>query len=349
VVSSYIQRNRILLVHISFWLVYVSFNLFRLSSIKGGEIPWSTRLVFTGTAVFFNLAIAYLNYFLILPRFLENRRFGRYLFELVVPLVVLVILRVIIIRFYVDGYSHQEGYFYSAVYVAQVGADMLVILFFVGMLRFAVDLFELEARRKEIENQNLSSELRFLKAQINPHFLFNTLNNLYYLAYSKSEHTTEVIEKLSQMMRYMIYDTNLPQVPLDKEIEYMRNYISIERLRLNNEIPITFRVEGDTSDIRVAPLVFITFLENAFKHGVSNNNPDSWIKALIRVNGKVIDYHVENSIANRSREQENGESQNGIGLQNLRRRLELSYPERHQLDMNLRDNKFEVHLHLSLA
>lgn len=349
VVGSYIQRNRILLVHISFWLVYISFNLFRLSSIKGGEIPWSTRLVFTGTAVVFNLAIAYLNYFLILPRFLENRRFGRYLLELIAPLFVLVVLRVIVIRFYVDGYSHQEGYFYSAVYIAQVAADMFVILFFVGMLRFAVDLFELEARRKEIENQNLSSELRFLKAQINPHFLFNTLNNLYYLAYSKSEHTTEVIEKLSQMMRYMIYDTNLPQVPLDKEIEYMRNYISIERLRLNNEIPIEFRVEGDTFDIRVAPLVFITFLENAFKHGVSNNTPDSWIKTLIRVNGKEIDYLVENSIVNGSKEKKNEETQNGIGLQNLRRRLELSYPDRHQLEISQRDKVFEVHLHLSLA
>jgi two-component system, LytTR family, sensor histidine kinase AlgZ len=329
--------------------VYISFNLFRLSSFKGGEIPWSDRLLFTGTQVFFNLAIAYLNYFWILPRFLVNKRLWRYLIELIVPLILLVTIRVLLMRYYIDGYTHQELYFYSAVYYLQVAADMFFILVFIGLLRFAVDLFELEARKKEIENENLSSELRFLKAQINPHFLFNTLNNLYYLAYSKSNHTTEVIERLSQMMRYMIYESNHPQVMLSKEIEYMENYISIERLRLNDQIPIRFDVQGDVSKVRIVPLIFITFLENAFKHGVSNNNPGSWIRAGIRIEGNMVDYTVENSIVRKERtSQDDPEEKSGIGLQNVTRRLELSYPGRHVLEVGNMGDRFAVHLQLRL-
>ena len=126
-----------------------------------------------------------------------------------------------------------------------------------------------------LTQEKLAAELKFLKTQIHPHFLFNTLNNLYYLAYSKSENTTEVIAKLSQMMRYMIYESNHAKVLLSREVEYMQNYISLERLRLNNQIPIKFDVEGNTEDVWITPLIFITFLENAFKHGVTNNNADA--------------------------------------------------------------------------
>ncbi len=159
----------------------------------------------------------------------------------------------------------------------------LFIVIFVAMLRFAVEWIDLEAKKKEVENERLIAELNFLKAQINPHFLFNTLNNLYYLAYSKSDNTTEVIAKLSQMMRYMIYDSNHPKVLLTKEIEYMQNYISLERLRLNDQIPIKFEITGKADDLWITPLIFITFLENAFKHGVNNSNPNAWVNISIQL------------------------------------------------------------------
>jgi len=212
------------------------------------------------------------------------------------------------------------------------------------MLRFAVDWFELEARKKEMENERLVAELNFLKAQINPHFLFNTLNNLYYLAYSKSENTTEVIAKLSQMMRYMIYDSNHPKVLLTKEIEYMQSYISLERMRLNNQIPIQFDIQGPIENVWVAPLIFITFLENAFKHGVSNDNPKAWIKISIRMTGKECVYTVENTKAKRDESQKAG-----IGLQNVKRRLELSYPDQYQLTVEDRPEVYYVQLKLTLS
>jgi LytS/YehU family sensor histidine kinase len=242
--------------------------------------------------------------------------------------------------------SGREGYFHSTMYIVQVGAVNLFVTFFVGMLKFAVDWFELEARKKEIENERLVAELNFLKAQINPHFLFNTLNNLYYLAYSQSQNTTEVIAKLSHMMRYMIYDSNYPQVPLSKEIEYMENYISLERLRLNNQIPIDLEVEGDADTLLIAPLIFITFLENAFKHGVSNSYDGAWVKVKVEVGEKRCIYTVGNSKLPGAKPE--AEEKSGIGLQNVKRRLELSYPGKHQLSVNDTSDQYSVQLKIDL-
>jgi LytS/YehU family sensor histidine kinase len=214
------------------------------------------------------------------------------------------------------------------------------------MLKFVEDWFELEARKKEVENEKLIAELRFLKAQINPHFLFNTLNNLYSLAFTNSPNTTEVIAKLSKMMRYMLYDSNHAKVPLDKEIEYIENYISLEKLRLNHQIPIDFEVKGHTNQVMIVPLVLITFLENAFKHGVNGNDPNSWVKVLLSVDGKTCTYTVENS--NRVSMNRNARESSGIGLQNLKRRLELSYPKGHELKVENKDNKHSIQLKIDL-
>ncbi|MGC4021614.1 MAG: histidine kinase [Cyclobacteriaceae bacterium] len=197
-----------------------------------------------------------------------------------------------------------------------------------------------------MENDKLVNELKFLKAQINPHFLFNTLNNLYYLAYSNSPNTTEVIAKLSQMMRYMIYDSNYQQVPLTKEIEYMKNYISLERLRLNNEVPIDFEVEGEVENKLITPLIFITFLENAFKHGVSANTANSWVKINMKMEGNNCTYSVTNSKLKEVLTETKEKS--GIGLQNLKRRLELSYSGRYELKTHDQPEQYFAQLKLIL-
>jgi len=293
------------------------------------------------------MVVAYMNYFFFLPRFLERKKLGRYLLEFFVPFVVIMFLRVHLQRYLIDGYTYQERYFYSTAYVVQTVAGSLFIVIFVSMLRFAKDWFEFEARKKEIENEKLTAELNFLKEQINPHFLFNTLNNLYYLAFTQSPNTTEVIAKLSQMMRYMIYDSNYPLVPLSKEIEYMQNYISLERLRLNDSIPIQFEIQGNAENVLIAPLIFITFLENAFKHGVSNNNPKAWVNVSIRLEGDQCIYKVENSKVQSA--QKGVEERSGIGLQNVKRRLELSYPGKYQLQVDDQSDRYTVLLNLRLS
>ncbi|MBC7922076.1 MAG: histidine kinase [Ferruginibacter sp.] len=346
--QSYVQRHRVLLLHLSFWCVYFSFFLYQISSSRRGqETELGKTFLNAVVQVVFVMAIAYLNYFYLLPRFLASKRSGRYLLEFSVPFALLITLHVHAKRYLIDGYSHREGYFYSERFIVQLVLGTLFIVIFVGLLRFVEEWFELEARKKAVENEKLTAELNFLKAQINPHFLFNTLNNLYYLAYTQSSNTTEVIAKLSGMMRYMIYDSNHPQVLLSKEIEYMQNYISLERLRLNNQIPIRFEVCGNPQEVRVVPLIFITFLENAFKHGVSNNQPGAWVTILIRLVGKECLYTVENSKISSANPVAEGKS--GIGLQNVQRRLELSYPGQYQLLVEDCPDRYAVHLNLTLC
>jgi len=344
--QSYFHRNRVVLLHISFWCVYLSFNLYQISQFQRGRgYDWERMISSASVQLVFTMLIAYLNYFYTWPRFIENKNVWRYLLEFSVPFAALLTLRVHLQRYLMDGYTHKAEYFYSSFFIVQIVAVTLFIVIFVGMLRFAVDWFELEAKRKEVENEKLTAELNFLKAQINPHFLFNTLNNLYYLAYTKSDNTTEVIAKLSQMMRYMIYDSNHPKVPLCKEIEYMENYISLERLRLNNQIPIKFTVKGNVENAWIAPLIFITFLENAFKHGVSNNNPNAWVNISIELADYQCIYQVENS---KPDEKSDVHEKSGIGLQNVQRRLELSYPDKFQLIMEDKPDKYIVNLNLTL-
>jgi two-component system, LytTR family, sensor histidine kinase AlgZ len=292
--QAFLQRHRVLLLHLSFWGVYLSFTLYQTSVFQQNKgVDWGQLLLSRSIEWFFTVLIAYLNYFVMLPRFLKHQNIWRYLFEFSVPFGALITTRVYAQRWLVDGFTHKVDYFYHNIFLVQITAITFLIAIFVGMIRFAVEWFEFDAKTKATENEKLIAELNFLKAQINPHFLFNTLNNLYYLAYSQSSNTTEVIAKLSQMMRYMIYDTNQPKVLLKKEIEYMQNYISLERLRLNNQIPVQFNVQGNIDDVRITPLVLITFLENAFKHGVSNSSTDAWVNVNIEVKGNECVFSVE--------------------------------------------------------
>jgi two-component system sensor histidine kinase AlgZ len=304
-------------------------------------------MIAAGVTVPFTMMIAYLNYFYLLPRFLAKKNLGQYLLEFLIPFAVLIFLRVHLERYLLSTYSQRVDYLYTPQFVVHITAVTLFIVIFVGMLRFAQEWFELETRKKEVENEKLTAELNFLKAQINPHFLFNTLNNLYYLAYTQSPNTTEVIEKLSQMMRYMIYDSNYPLVPLSKEIDYMQNYISLEKLRLNNQIPICLEIKGNPDQVMIVPLIFITFLENAFKHGVSNNQPNAWVRILIDLQGKECVYKVENSKIP-SAGMVTGEK-SGIGLQNVRRRLDLSYPDHYALQVEDLPDRYAVQLKLTLS
>ncbi len=345
----FINRNRVVLLHLSFWCVYLSFFVYQIiSHQRSADIDWYIVVKVVGVQLFFALFVSYLNYFVFLPAFLKDKKVGKYLAQFLIVFAIVMAFRVTMGRFVVDGFTGGTGFMYTTRYVVQVVTTNLFIVIFLAMIRFAVDWFEFEARQKSVENERLTAELNFLKAQINPHFLFNTLNNLYYLAYSKSSKTTEVIAKLSQMMRYMIYDSNYPLVPLSKEIEYMENYISLERLRLNEQIPITFEVRGgNAGDFLITPLIFITFLENAFKHGVSNNNPQAWVRVSIELRADECVYCVENSKIPSVKPEAGQKS--GIGLQNVRRRLELSYPEKHRLTVEDKEDRYSVELTIKLS
>lgn len=335
-----LSRYRVLLLHLSFWGTYCSFYLYQSQQ----EFGWRNALPGVLIPLTINALLAYLNYGYLLPRWLAQHRTRRYLLEFAAAFILGVALKVKALQYFAPT-ALPQAYLHSLSFVlATVGGTLFIVLF-IAMLRFSVNWFALEAKTKALENEQLHSELRFLKAQINPHFLFNTLNNLYYLAYTQSPKTPEVVAQLAQMMRYLLEDSNQPTVPLSQEIEFMRSYVSLEQLRLNYPAAVEFSVLGEPTGVCVAPLLLMTFLENAFKHGVHDGDPAAWVRVGLRVSPTTCEY----TVANGRRPARSAVPQLGTGLLNVRRRLALAYPNRHELQLTEAPDQFHVHLTLHLS
>ncbi len=220
----------------------------------------------------------------------------------------------------------------------------LMILAVSTSIKVTGDWYKMDRKRKEIENEKLTTELNLLKSQINPHFFFNTLNNIYSLAIRKSENTPEAIVKLSQLMRYIIYDTDKDKVPLDKEIDYLRNYIELEKLRLQQNVRVQFEIEGNISDKLIEPLLLLPFVENAFKHGVHQTKPCCIIIRIILNRGLTL--YVENPV--QVYEDNKHSSNQGFGWQNAEKRLQLLYGKNYKLETDINNDVFKVVLTLNL-
>jgi LytS/YehU family sensor histidine kinase len=195
---------------------------------------------------------------------------------------------------------------------------------------------------KTLQADKSSAELELLKTQINPHFFFNTLNNLYSLTVTRSEKAPEVILKLSDMMRYTIYEGKKELVPLKSEIEYLENYIELHRIRYKKSVKIAFDHDID-SNTEISPLLFIILLENAFKHGIDTLSDAAYISMKLTQNEKEIDFSIENNF-----DPKEISVDKGIGLENLKRRLDLIYPRQHELIIAQENNVFNVNLKVTI-
>lgn len=219
----------------------------------------------------------------------------------------------------------------------------LLLLLASGFIKIGLEWFKAEKRREELEKEKLNAELGFLKSQVNPHFLFNSLNSIYALARRKADETEEAILKLSQMMRYMIYESNTSTVALIKELDYLQNYIDLKKLRLPSLISIQYTVEGSPTGLSIEPMLLIPFVENAFKHGISySQNSDVEIKI------SLMQHKLRLTVSNKIFRQQDAEV-GGIGLENVRKRLALLYPHpMHSLHIKEEDNVYSVTLTIQL-
>ncbi|HTD40463.1 MAG TPA: histidine kinase [Mucilaginibacter sp.] len=231
-------------------------------------------------------------------------------------------------------------------------AQLNILLLFLAIAMLSIAYFFLkewartELMRNQLEAVQLDTEVKFLKSQVNPHFLFNTLNNLFSMAQKKgNDDLADGISKLSGMMRYMIYESNEETVPLKKEIEYLENCILLNRLRYaDNEVKVLFNYPEQTEGVFVVPMLFIPFVENAFKHGVIIGK-SSEIDISISVINKQLIFNCENIIYGIKKMED---EKSGIGLENVKRRLELVYPGKCELSIKNADNKYIVNLEIIL-
>ena len=208
-----------------------------------------------------------------------------------------------------------------------------------------ITLQGLNLRIKEMEKQHLAIELKSLKEQVNPHFLFNTLNNIYSLSLDRSEKTPGLILKLSELIRYMIYDCTESFVDVDKELIFINNYIELEKIRLDEKVPINLNIFGNMSDCKIAPLLFIPFIENAFKHGLCRAGVNCFVNIDFDfTTGKALFFRIENS--KDIKPDIHDDDHRPIGIENARKRLELLYPDKHKLLITDSGSSFLVELSL---
>ena len=341
--SRFLFRYRVLLLHISFWALYFSYRIYDIYEYTG----LSKALIYTGLPGVFNLIASYIHYFFILPALFLDKNWKKYLLLLIALLISILCLRILVENEVYPLLSNTEEYFKTIKLTRVISTlwNTMTFLLFIGMIRFVLDWFELENKRKQLENQKLTAELNYLKSQINPHFLFNTLHNLNSLVYAGARNANEVIIKLSNIMRYMIYESGKERVTLSSEIDYMNDYIHLESIRLNNTFRLDFKIDGPVEHVKIAPLMLITFLENAFKHGVSDREPDCWIDVRLTVDEKQLRYQV----ANKKIDVKQNKLKSGFGLDNVKKRLALSYPDAYTLLVNDLEDSYRIDLTIQLA
>lgn len=299
----------------------------------------------------------YLNTQLLIPRLLMKEKWGLYIFLIISTLLIFLFVPKQIAGLIANPEQHGIQHFPQPNNAGRMhvrGKRPLVepfnmaiffLVFTVGTCIAVIQRWlRTEENRKETESEKLNTELSFLKSQINPHFFFNTLNNIYSLAIVKSDKTAPAVMKLSSIMRYILTETTQHLVPLQNEVDFIHNYIDLQEVRLTEKTKVEFSAIGEIENKLVAPLLFIPFVENAFKYGVSTKSA-STIKIYIEALKDSIIFSVVNYIV----PSENTMMENtGIGINNVKRRLELIYPSKHVLTHTVKDNHYHVHLEIKI-
>ncbi len=296
------------------------------------------RLAILGGSVYYNI-------YVLIPKYLATKKFSSYLGFLL--LLVFIISPIEVFFVYVKSQHIPEM---QETLLENLNWSFVPNLFVLGtstLVKITLDWYQNIREKQVVETQAMQSELRFLKSQINPHFLFNTLNSLYALTLKKSDKAPEIVLKLSEMMRYMLYECNERYVPLHKEVNYIANYLDLERLRQGNNVDITFETSGNIGEQKIAPLLFIHFIENSFKHGAGNHISKGFVRIRLSVEASLIHLLIENSKPDSPLKPVHPRS-GGIGLVNVRRRLDLLYPGSYQMKIDDSPKLFSVSLKIML-
>ena len=338
-----VQRG--LLYHIFFWVIFFLFMVIN----RPESVSLGANMVRQSIRVIFYIIIVYINLYYLFPRYLKLNKLFTYLTLLISLVAIATPIEVLLHHFLfsANNVSLAEEFTFSRNSAVFLGT------FFVGfsssIYKIINDWMEHQRERMDLQRQNLTSELKYLKTQINPHFFFNTLNSLYALTLKKSDRAPEIVLKLSEMMRYMLYESNERMLSLDQEINYIENYLDLEKLRHGENFKIEMKIKGDPSGHKIAPLLFIPFLENSFKHGIDHELKSGYVSISLDIQPKELHLNVINSLPQKEIVIAKEEKKvGGIGLTNVRRRLNILYPKRHKLEVNKTDKEFQVNLDLQI-
>jgi sensor histidine kinase YesM len=288
------------------------------------------------------IATFYFNYFFLIPKYLLAKKYWLYCFFLLLAIATVLALSGVIFflsDFNPETLSKTNPTIEKIIPVIIINAISLWLLSIASSILLAA-----YNRLKQTEKEKLSAQIASLKSQINPHFLFNTLNNIYGIAIDTSPKAADMVDKLSEMMRYTMKDTQQDFVLLEDEINYISNFIELQKLRLDRSVKLEYHILDNVPALEIAPMLLIPFIENAFKHGV-NSEQKSYIKIETTMNKTEFQLRVVNNKVNI---QKDIAERSGLGIENTKHRLNLIYPSKHLLVINDTEKEFSVSLHINL-
>lgn len=322
------------------WIVYFAFWIFIYKDYYKSLISVAavTGIYFVFTAIAFYVAVYYL-----LPRFLYNSRYAMFfvlffLLLLICSSGLATTLYLIFRQYSPEVESNIKGVFSIA--LVSIGTMVGVL----AAIKLVVEKIRSEQVARQLEKEHLASELQYLKAQVNPHFLFNAINSVYFLIRKDPDHAAETLIKLSDLLRYQLYDCADDKIAVEKEIEYLKNFIALEKIRKGEKVKVKFEQEGVLSGFEIAPFLLIPFFENAFKYVSNFSTRENAIGITLKREQDQFSATIVNTTDN---VMSNGVG--GIGLRNVKRRLELLYPGRHRLEIADEAGRYSVNLSLTIA
>ena len=346
-----ISQNRTL-THVLFWVVWLLLTTTIASLNMGG---YKNHLIHNVCLLPAQIIAAYLLVYYQVPNLLYKKKYLQFLISLLLSVILLgAVARLSII--YIAEPFFREDFQQESILEIFIDIPYLIGVYFpsVYMIAFIMliiktfkERFESKHQMEVLQKEKKTAELNFLKAQIHPHFLFNTLNNLYALTLEKSDDAPEVVVKLSEMLDYMLYQCGDPKVAISKEVELLKSYMDLETLRYGENLDLKFNQKIDDPAVEIAPLILLCLIENAFKHGASGN----LINPLINIDLKVLDQELKLKVFNtksENRQSIKGLKKQGVGAKNIKRQLDLIYPGQYELEIVDQEKDYLVNLSIQL-
>lgn len=337
--------------HIIFWMVYFLFNTFRWGSYFN-DYEYSLKTNLLGFPI--HIALCYFNIYFLMPKFLFKKRYVAYAIFIFSAIYLMVYAKFNLTYFLISNNVWPEGpepiNYLTLNYTVDMMIGELYVITFVTAIKVTLDFLKEQKRVADLERNQLETELLFLKSQISPHFFFNTLNNIHALALERSTKTSSIILRLSELMRYLLYETKSKRQSLEKEIICIQNYLDLEKIRHDNVIDLNMSISGDLEDKEIAPILLLTFVENAFKHGVSKNIGLVKIDIDFTIDEEFLYFTLINPLPAVTKFKSNVVRSSGIGLENVKKRLKLGYhPDEYELNITESEDTFTVNLKIKVA
>ena len=324
--------------HVFFWLFYFLLNTLRWGNYFNDYL-YSLKTNIIGFPV--HMILVYLNIFILMPKLVFKKKYFSFIIAILGSLLLMVFIKFNLTYYLVSENIWPEGPAVINDFTFSYAVDMMIgelyVITFVTAIKITMDWLEEQKRTAELEKMQSETELKFLRTQISPHFFFNTLNNIYSLAIEKSEKTPKIILKLSELMRYLLYETRTKRQRLEQEIICIQNYLELESIRYGKLLEIDMKISGDIMNKKIAPILLLSFVENAFKHGANKNIGNIKIDLDFKIIDNFLYFTISNPVPKLGKHKQIIDHPGGIGLNNVKKRLALGY-NKDEYELNIENN-----------